>query len=705
MATVAAKKRYFEELSRSASGSQHEYAGSRKVKQRFQYSMKSKSAFAELKVGLRPTKEEFKAMLERVPGVQEVRWQTSKQDQGNPGNHYFDTNLLVRGQTGDAYIEFELTRNQHSTGLHMPFTVTAMFKDPPNGYVGEAWRILLAVTKDKQLYPQQVQQYFMEHTARWADGEPNSDSDSDAPGKPDSEADPKASAAASIRPLEKTRLSPFERPSIKAAEVAPEPSSNNASASSSPPPLGDTDARPSSASQPSGLPLREPPRLHHDNDGDDPTPTEPQFSHTQIRDAIALVSEPEFVPDWSAGDAVDETGFTPTPRLSEELQQPLGRDIVDDMVHGTEQRQMRQWVVPDFLNLSQECVQDDGDALAEMQRLKEAELEHVRWRRMPYDETEPEVVANILAMRHQARASLVEESDLQLLIGSTPEDQHEFLKAANKRSLAVNHLKDSPEDTPEILSEKKTKREEYRVLLQSLPDITVSKWTPAKLETTEAKAHAMSKLVTKRSGKLAQLQWDWRLVRAAPGSASASRPEQWDCGPNRAKAGRADVEYGWHRCHVRKVDEQIWSEWRKQDLRPNWAKQDSRITCPCVEPSFGWVWVRCGKVTTLGELLMSLGKQWHAAQIYGFYRTLPLVAVKRRQGHGMMASSRSGATGLTHNPLQACRMRLEQMPRKDQLLAEYAAVNNLGSLEPSKKNIDAAIRFMHRIILRDLSPP
>ena len=452
---VAAKKRYFEELSRSASGSQHEYAGSRKVKQRFQYSMKSKSAFAELKVGLRPTKEEFKAMLERVPGVQEVRWQTSKQDQGNPGNHYFDTNLLVRGQTGDAYIEFELTRNQHNTGKHMPFIVSAMFKAPPNGYVGEAWRILLAVTKDKQLYPQQVQQYFMEHTARWADGEPNSDSDSDAPGKPDSEADPKASATASIRPLEKTRLSPFERPSIKAAEVAPEPSSNNASASSSPPPLGDTDARPSSASQPSGLPLREPPRLHHDNDGDDPTPTEPQFSHTQIRDAIALVSEPEFVPDWSAGDAVDETWFTPTPGLSEELQQPLGRDIVDDMVHGDEQRQMRQWVVLDFLNLSQECVQDEGDALAEMQRLKEAELEHVRWRRMPYDETEPEVVANILAMRHQARASLVEESDLQLLIGSTPEDQHEFLKAANKRSLAVNHLKDSPEDTPEILSEKK----------------------------------------------------------------------------------------------------------------------------------------------------------------------------------------------------------------------------------------------------------
>ena len=42
---------------------------------------------------------------------------------------------------------------------------------------------------------------------------------------------------------------------------------------------------------------------------------------------------------------------------------------------------------------------------------------------------------------------------------------------------------------------------------------------------------------------------------------------------------------------------------------------------------------------------------------------------------------------------------------KDQLVAEYAAVNKLGHLEPTKENVDAAIRFMLKIVLRDLSPP
>ena len=42
---------------------------------------------------------------------------------------------------------------------------------------------------------------------------------------------------------------------------------------------------------------------------------------------------------------------------------------------------------------------------------------------------------------------------------------------------------------------------------------------------------------------------------------------------------------------------------------------------------------------------------------------------------------------------------------KDQLLAEYAAVNKLRHLEPTKKNVDAAIRFLKKILLRDLSPP
>ena len=138
MSGVARKKRFFETLNKPASGSQEEYGGSRKVKQRYAYSQKSKAAFVELVPFFRPTAEDFKKLLEGVPGVQEVKWQSSKSSQNNIGGHYLDSNLLVRGSTGPTYMEFELTRNQHSDDPKMPFTVTAMFKDPPHGYIGEA---------------------------------------------------------------------------------------------------------------------------------------------------------------------------------------------------------------------------------------------------------------------------------------------------------------------------------------------------------------------------------------------------------------------------------------------------------------------------------------------------------------------------------------------------------------------------------------
>ena len=55
------------------------YAGSRRLKQRYEYSQKSRSAFVELHPSWYPTKEEgpqeFKAWLEAVPGVERVEWQ------------------------------------------------------------------------------------------------------------------------------------------------------------------------------------------------------------------------------------------------------------------------------------------------------------------------------------------------------------------------------------------------------------------------------------------------------------------------------------------------------------------------------------------------------------------------------------------------------------------------------------------------------
>ena len=126
--------------------------------------------------------------------------------------------------------------------------------------------------------------------------------------------------------------------------------------------------------------------------------------------------------------------------------------------------------------------------------------------------------------------------------------------------MRINQLTNSQKDMEEVPREKNAKRDEYRMVLQSLPDSTVKKWRQARLETPEAKAHAVSKLTAKHSVEIAELDWrgmSWSLVRVAPDSVSADRSEQWDCRPNKAKAGCADVEYGWRPCHVRRVDDQI----------------------------------------------------------------------------------------------------------------------------------------------------
>ena len=114
----------------------------------------------------------FKALLEKVEGVDRVEWQTSKTWQRNEGNHYCERNLLVYSKMlGAGYdhkpMEFELTRHQHTDDPKVKPTLTAMFKDPPNGMVGEAWRILLLATKGKQLLPVHAQDYCARHLARW----------------------------------------------------------------------------------------------------------------------------------------------------------------------------------------------------------------------------------------------------------------------------------------------------------------------------------------------------------------------------------------------------------------------------------------------------------------------------------------------------------------------------------------------------------
>ena len=74
-----------------------------------------------------------------------------------------------------------------------------------------------------------------------------------------------------------------------------------------------------------------------------------------------------------------------------------------------------------------------------------------------------------------------------------------------------------------------------------------------------------------------------------------------------------------HRCDV-------W------DLYPDWKKQYVRVAAPIISPDYvsrRWEWRRHCGVTTLGQLLLHFGHRYTAKQIYGFYRCLEVVAVKR----------------------------------------------------------------------------
>ena len=141
-------------------------------------------------------------------------------------------------------VEFELTRNQHMADTRATSTVTAMFKDPPEGLIGEAWRILLAATNDKLLLPEHVQQYWKKHVAKWGSEERVSDSSPGAPATcPPPSKRGKRGATSPEPPVgepegEAPTLGLPTGPSAAVAYAAPSPSSP-----------GNAGARPSSASQ------------------------------------------------------------------------------------------------------------------------------------------------------------------------------------------------------------------------------------------------------------------------------------------------------------------------------------------------------------------------------------------------------------------------------------------------------------------------
>ena len=128
----------------------------------------ARAGFAELTPVYVPTVEQVKLWLENTPGVREasrIPEQVKLWLENTPGvrevsrirprSHLQD--LLVYSTKSEIPIQFVLTRDNHmKSGVYVPLTFAIMFKAPPCGLVKEAWRILMHITKGKQLIPEIV---------------------------------------------------------------------------------------------------------------------------------------------------------------------------------------------------------------------------------------------------------------------------------------------------------------------------------------------------------------------------------------------------------------------------------------------------------------------------------------------------------------------------------------------------------------------
>ena len=264
---------------------------------------------------------------------------------------------------------------------------------------------------------------------------------------------------------------------------------------------------------------------------------------------------------------------------------------------------LRRELLPDYLQPTVDSPQSNL-ALQAMQRIKDLAQEHVRFRSVPFDETDQDAVLVTSAMHASVKAWEAQRPDPERNLdiqneeaapGSASESHQLFIRSGHERNLEFLKMKgDDPAGA--IL------REQHGTLLSELPTITEDKFREAALDTPMARAQVVTKLTNKYSGELVELDRKevlWSLEPVAPGSASTCHLEQWLCCPKEAKAGMPDLEYD---CPGLFNLEQIGismddvleqgGQFTKYDLFPNCDDQVIRIACPCHNPRCGYRWVR-----------------------------------------------------------------------------------------------------------------
>lgn len=414
--------------------------------------------------------------------------------------------------------------------------------------------------------------------------------------------------------------------------------------------------------------------------------------------------------------------FDVTPDVAAALAGPLSDSTARAVAEEADRLEVRWEALPEFLQTPTGQRLIPNTASQRMQEMQAREVDQARYRASRDHVADAELKAVLQCMRDMARTLLPAASrgagnqqSLAAAPGSASITPAEFLEAAHHRSLAISKLKQKSMEGQGL-------RKEYSALLARFPAGTVTKVREEQLATQIGRAIALTQLVAKHTGDSVELDRTRALCilrpAMAPGSASAGLGEQWFCVEGGNEIGsEGDFENGppgslteavmLMDLEKRSVLEKA-SNAHRADLDPDWGKQSLRATCPCTGAA-RYVWRRVGHVATIGEFFLALGRQWPASSIYDFYRTLRIVALKRRKG--MSAAPASGrVAGVTHSSLQAAQMRRSVVSNKDLLVEEYVAAKGLGGdalrhAGARAAPFDETLMYLHVTLPRDLRPP
>ena len=104
---------------------------------------------------------------------------------------------------------------------------------------------------------------------------------------------------------------------------------------------------------------------------------------------------------------------------------------------------------------------------------------------------------------------------------------------------------------------------------------------------------------------------------------------------------------------------------------------------------------------------MALGKQYTAAQTYVYYTTLRVVCLKRRKRPPRAPGAASASTSRLPEPMRAASIRRDVLAAtyKEQLVDEYCDAVGEERQQATPELVNAAVRLLHKVLLRDLRPP